>query len=267
MGWRVPLSFGEAVSWVKRGHAVEMLVEGHFFSAADKQNNPEIAYRMERSFCASAGREPFYVRPMLVGAFHGRCPNLMEDKLCAIYDDRPLACRAYPAEINPFIEFNTANKKCPPESWQNGKAHDVGEPFIASNGDYQLEVRGMIEAARAMAIADVPRLNHLCGQLLIQTSAIAGEGFAAHSIAPDEFLAAATAAHAEAGHVSYHILSNQHHTVEVLSRCQVSCTYAPKDSAAQYGARRVTYLGLRDDQPAVVHEEKSVADAGMIKLF
>jgi Fe-S-cluster containining protein len=54
---------------------------------------------------------------LLVANIVGPCPNLLADMRCGIYEDRPLVCRIYPAEINPSVVLRRENKICPPEAW------------------------------------------------------------------------------------------------------------------------------------------------------
>ncbi|HMD72294.1 MAG TPA: YkgJ family cysteine cluster protein [Steroidobacteraceae bacterium] len=60
---------------------------------------------------------PMRVIVILAAYFSGACPNLAADAHCKIYQRRPLVCRIYPAEINPFILLKPGNKACPPEAW------------------------------------------------------------------------------------------------------------------------------------------------------
>ncbi|WP_367889644.1 YkgJ family cysteine cluster protein [Burkholderia sp. L27(2015)] len=39
---------------------------------------------------------------------------------CGIYEQRPLVCRIYPAEISPFVELTPMHKACPPDAWTPG---------------------------------------------------------------------------------------------------------------------------------------------------
>ena len=46
-----------------------------------------------------SGSLPTRVVVILTGAYEGPCPNLQPDMRCGIYEQRPLVCRIYPAEI------------------------------------------------------------------------------------------------------------------------------------------------------------------------
>jgi Fe-S-cluster containining protein len=75
---------------------------------------------------------------MLVANLVGPCPNLTAGMRCGIYEDRPLVCRIYPAEVNPAVVLRREMKACPPEAWTDDGAllqRDgmlVNEAFVRS---------------------------------------------------------------------------------------------------------------------------------------
>ena len=86
--------------------------------------------RRGRSFPVPCGSSEARVTAILVGIVSGACMNLDKDMKCRIYERRPLVCRIYPAEISPFVQFNTAAKACPPEAWQSEQVLLVdGQPI------------------------------------------------------------------------------------------------------------------------------------------
>ena len=66
-------------------------------------DDQQAAHRRRRSFAAMSGRLPVRIVVILAADISGACPNLKHDLRCGIYERRPLVCRIYPAEINPFI--------------------------------------------------------------------------------------------------------------------------------------------------------------------
>jgi hypothetical protein len=104
----------------------------------------------------------------------GPCRNLDEDKLCRIYERRPLVCRIYPAEINPHIPLNPAAKDCPPESWQQG-------PVLIAGGEMvDRELVELIQRSRQADRDDIGIKDAICAMLGIRTTALKGDGFTAY---------------------------------------------------------------------------------------
>jgi hypothetical protein len=71
---------------------------------------------------------------VLAGNALQQCPSLGEHDRCGIYEERPLVCRIYPMEINPFIALNPENKACPPEVWEQGEVlftDRIADPVLA----------------------------------------------------------------------------------------------------------------------------------------
>ena len=115
---KLPLTVVEAVKWLYRGHAVQLVCAASPWPAAVADDDPKAAHFKRRSFAATSGSMPARVMVMLVANIVGPCPNLLTDLRCGIYEDRPLVCRIYPAEINPFIPLEPMKKACPPEAWE-----------------------------------------------------------------------------------------------------------------------------------------------------
>jgi Fe-S-cluster containining protein len=115
---KVPLTVSEAIEWLNRGDEVQLLCEASPWpEALDRE--PRAAHFKRRSFPVMSGSMPTRVVVMLVANIVGACPNLLPNMRCGIYEDRPLVCRIYPAEINPFVALKAENKACPPEAWAN----------------------------------------------------------------------------------------------------------------------------------------------------
>src|SRR5580692_6123246 len=121
-GLRLPLTVAEALAWMGRGNEVQILCEALPWPEEPAADNLQAAHKRRRSFAAMSGSLPTRIVVILTGAFAGPCPNLQADMRCGIYEERPLVCRIYPAEINPFIQLEPAAKGCPPEAWTPGLA-------------------------------------------------------------------------------------------------------------------------------------------------
>lgn len=101
-------------------------------------------------------------RIQVIAIFAGRaleqCPNLREDNLCGIYEDRPLVCRIYPMEINPFIPLIKAKKACPPQAWES-------EEIICTDGRLDPVLEALITASRQADRADAASKIAICAEL------------------------------------------------------------------------------------------------------
>lgn len=182
---RVPLSLEEAAAWAGRGHAVEILCDASPWAVEPPTGDLAVAYRRERSFAASCGALPVRVSALLVASFQGPCPNRMPDIRCAIYAERPMVCRLYPAEFNPTVAFDPANKQCPPEAWA-----ESWPPLMRDGEPADEGLRALIERCRATAVADTALKPRLCADLGIRTAGLTNEGYAVHRPDPDRLRAA-----------------------------------------------------------------------------
>lgn len=119
---------------------------------------------------------PIRVVVVLAARIDGTCPNLLQDLRCGIYERRPLVCKIYPAEINPFVQLEPRNKVCPPEAWA---AH---HPLLERKGMVMNEaVRRDIQSSRATDETDAPVKLRLCEALNLRDTALAAEGFVVYS--------------------------------------------------------------------------------------
>ena len=119
-GRLVPLTLHEARQWLQRGHEVAVIVEA--FDESTWATQPEhYAHSAQRAVEVSSGEARIRVVAVLAANALQQCPNLGEDGRCGIYEQRPLVCRIYPMEINPFIALRPENKICPPEVWEQGE--------------------------------------------------------------------------------------------------------------------------------------------------
>lgn len=227
-GLKLPLSAAEAVRWLRDGQRVEVLCEAIPWPAELPAANAYAAYKRERSFAALSGALPIRVLATLVAPQGGRCPHLADDHACRIYERRPLVCRVYPAEINPFIGFTPARKACPAEAWLPG-----GPPLVRA-GEYVDEtVRALIQARRTELIEDVPALQAVCDALGLRAAAMANEGYVVHAPDPGRLLAALVQGQAPAGAVAadWAFVCDNTETAEALRDCGADCL-AACDAAA-----------------------------------
>jgi Fe-S-cluster containining protein len=136
-GRLIPLTLSESKAWLQRGHDVAVLLEA--FDESSWPDEPaRQAYNAGRAGSVSSGAASLKVIAILAGNALSRCPNLDDQDQCGIYAERPLVCRIYPMEVNPFIELKPAQKGCPPEVWQTGEiifTDHVVDPLLARQID------------------------------------------------------------------------------------------------------------------------------------
>jgi len=185
---KIPLTVAEATKWLHRGHDVQLLCEASPWSRA-LDGEPRAAHFKRRSFAVMSGSIPSRVVVLLVADVVGACPNLLADRRCAIYEDRPLVCRIYPAEINPFVEFKRENKACPPEAWA------TDQPVLQRGGSLMDDViRQDIEKSRAADALDADIKSRLCLALNVVNTAMVHEAVLVYSPTAQTLLSALAAA-------------------------------------------------------------------------
>lgn len=136
-----------------------------------------------RSVMVRSGTADVHVAITFAAYNVGPCRNLDEDKLCRIYERRPLVCRIYPAEINPHIPLNPAAKDCPPESWEQG-------PLLIAGGEWaDPQLLDLIQRSRQADRDDIRTKDAICASLGIRTTALKGDGFTAYLPNMDAFAA------------------------------------------------------------------------------
>jgi Fe-S-cluster containining protein len=158
---------------------------------------------------------PIRVVVILAARIDGACPNLLPDLRCGIYQRRPLVCRVYPAEINPFVQLEPQNKACPPDAWA---AH---HPLLQHKGAVTDDaVRRDIQLSRDTDEIDAPMKARLCEALNVRDAALAAEGFVVYSPSiatlQDALAQAMAATSAAPDRDPWRFLSNQSGTVESL---------------------------------------------------
>lgn len=213
---KIPLTVAEAIKWLNRGHDVQLLCEASPWPVA-MDGDPRALHFKRRSFPVMSGSMPTRVVVMLVANVVGACPNLLADSRCGIYEDRPLVCRIYPAEINPFVALKRENKACPPEAWTKD------QPVLQHGGALMDEViRQDIESSRAADALDADLKSRLCLALNVVNTALVHEAMLVYSPTANTLLSALTFAIAtDSGHepaTQWSFVSDQHETLATLAK-------------------------------------------------
>jgi Fe-S-cluster containining protein len=189
---KVPLTVAEAVGWLNRGHQVQLICEASPWPEGVADKDPQAAQFKRRSFAAMSGSMATRVVVILVANTAGACPNLMADMRCGIYEDRPMVCRIYPAEVNPLIGLNPKKKACPPEAWTT----DL--PILQRDGRVMSDaVRQDIQSSQDTDAADAGIKARLCAALNVIDAALVHEAVLLYSPAIDTLLSALAYAMAE----------------------------------------------------------------------
>jgi len=236
---RLPLTVTEAVAWLARGNDVQILCEALPWPEEPPAENLMAAHKRRRSFAAMSGSLPTRVLVTLVGGYSGPCPNLQPDMRCGIYEQRPLVCRIYPAEINPFVELAPMHKACPPDAWTPGL------PSLQRAGRLVDErMLALIQQSRDADANDLPIKQQVCALLGIDQAAVSNEGFVAHSPDRADLLAALHQASDERGMAAlsspaWCFVSNRRTTVDALVSVGAVASLVNANSAAG-----LEYLGF-----------------------
>jgi Fe-S-cluster containining protein len=235
---KLPLTVAEAVAWLTRGHAVQVLCDAVPWPSEPAADDLPAAHRARRSAAVMSGTMPTRVTVILAAVSQTACPNLGDDQLCTIYDRRPLVCRIYPFEINPFIALNPARKACPPEAWGSDRPlrHRQGRAL-------NREVHDDIERSRLTDERDVPIKARLCAALGYHWAALANEGFVVYSPPIDVLLAALASAAADVlppDAPRWRFVSNQPATVAAITGVGAIGSLAGETDAPAF-----EYLGFR----------------------
>lgn len=213
---RLPVTLAEAQKWLERGGQVDVLCDATPWPVEPDPANAFAAYKRKRTFAAGSGTLPIRVAVTLAASFTGACPNLRGDMRCGIYDDRPLVCRIYPAEVNPFIPLRPEHKLCPPDAWQPLAPAAVGGVLLDAS------TRESIQGSQRSAEYEVNGKRALCTRLGIDRASVANEGFLIASPHRERLLAALREAQISGDAVapipSWTLVSSRSVTVETLAR-------------------------------------------------
>jgi Fe-S-cluster containining protein len=213
---KIPLTVAEAMNWLDRGHPVQLICEASPWPQGLADEDPRAAHFMQRSFAVTSGMMPTRVVVMLAADIAGACPNLLADMRCGIYENRPLVCRIYPAEINPFVGLNPEKKACPPEAWA------TDQPILQRNGSVVSDViRRDIQSSRHTDAIDAAVKNRLCVALKITDTALVHEAVLVYSPTIEVLSSALAVAMATAGaritQAQWRFVSNLPETIENLA--------------------------------------------------
>jgi len=235
---RLPLTVTEALAWLERGNDVQILCEALPWPEEPPTENLQAAHKRRRSFTAMSGSLPTRVVAILVGAYVGPCPNLQPDMRCGIYEQRPLVCRIYPAEINPFIELGPTHKACPPEAWSAELP-----PLVRAGKLVDESILTLIQQSRDADANDLPIKQQACSWLGIDQAAMSNEGFVAYSPDRAALLAALHRASDELGVTrrspTWRFVSNRRTTVDALMSVGAVASFVNTNSNAGF-----EYLGF-----------------------
>ncbi|WP_122318620.1 YkgJ family cysteine cluster protein [Pseudomonas cichorii] len=169
-GRLIPLTLAEAEQWLARGHDVAIVLEA-FNELSWPPGSGQYAHSAGRSVAVNSDESSIRVIAVFVANALDQCPNLRADNLCGIYEERPLVCRIYPMEINPFIEMSQDNKLCPPESWGSGD-------ILCSDGVANPELQALVQRSRQADVADAADKIAICAHLGIKVASWKENAFA-----------------------------------------------------------------------------------------
>lgn len=236
---RLPLTVSEAIAWLKRGHHVQLFVEAMPWPEEPPEDNLVAAHKRRRSFPAASGSLPIRVVVVIVAAFDGPCPNLLEDMRCGAYESRPLVCRIYPAEINPFISVDPPQKACPPEAWTNASS-----PLLRQGQIVDAQIAALVTESRNTDAADVWAKASLCETLGINCAALSNEGFVVHTPDQSSLLSALESAQMVTTAIpsSWRFVSNRTATADALD--SVDAVVSRKST---WQAKAAAFLGFFPD--------------------
>lgn len=162
----------EAEEWLTRGDDVAVMLEA-FSLSTGPEVSAEYRHNANRAATVSTSNEHINVIAVFAGNALTQCPNLQADNLCGIYEERPLVCRIYPMEINPFIELRADNKLCPPESWESGD-------ILCTDGVANPPLRRMIDQSKQADREDASAKVAICESLGMSVASWKGDGLVVH---------------------------------------------------------------------------------------
>lgn len=224
---KIPVTVAESIDWLNDGNQIQVLCEASPWMPAEEL---KAAYLMQRSFAARSGTLPIRVTVTLIAKVAGNCPNLLPDTRCRIYERRPLVCRIYPAEINPFTQLDPHKKGCPPEAWSSNY------PVLQrSDGTTVAPVHEDIQRFRSTNTSDIPAKQKLCAALNLTTAAVSQEAFFIYSLPMTDIQQALSALKTEtptdSAKMQWQLITDRDQT---LARLNEACAMAahPRDVPA-----------------------------------
>jgi Fe-S-cluster containining protein len=239
---KLPLTAAEAVDWLTNGHQVQLICDASPWPEESPARDQKAAHWGRRSFAAMSGSVPTRVVVILAANLAGACPNLLADMRCGIYERRPLVCRIYPAEINPFVRLEPDKKACPPEAWA---AH---HPLLQRDGRLMSDVvRRDVRRSRDTDADDTDTKLRVCAALNLIDVALAEEGFVVYSPAVATLLSALSRAVRNSDGAPplrrWRFVSNRSETIADLSRSGAVAIHSRSMEAGP------EYLGFRSESP------------------
>lgn len=171
-GRLVPLTLIESEQWLARGDDVAIVLEA-FSDLTWPLESEQYSHAAGRSVVVNGPLSKLRVIAVFVGNALDQCPNLRQDNLCGIYEERPLVCRIYPMEINPFIEMSSDNKICPPESWDSGD-------ILCTDGAANPALQALINQSRQADVVEASTKIAICAQLGIKVASWKDNAFAVY---------------------------------------------------------------------------------------
>jgi Fe-S-cluster containining protein len=246
---KIPLTVAEATKWLNRGDEVQLLCEASPWSEA-LDSEPRAAHFKRRSFAVMSGSMPTRVVVMLVANVVGACPNLLSNMRCGIYEDRPLVCRIYPAEINPFVALKRENKACPPEAWATDQP-------ILQRGEALMDdvIRHDIEMLRSADALDADLKNRLCFALNLAHTAMVHEAVLVYSPTAQTLLSALSFATStdscQEPAAQWRFVSDQQETLRTLAKSGGIALHLRDTEVPSFqylGFRREAIFGLGADR-------------------
>lgn len=242
------MTVAEATKWLDRGDEVQLLCEASPWpEALDRE--PRAAHFKRRSFAVMSGSMPTRVVAMLVANVVGACPNLRPDMRCGIYEDRPLICRIYPAEINPFVALKRENKACPPEAWAKDQPILQREQALLDD-----VISRDIELSRTADVLEAGIKSRLCVALNLAHAALVHEAVLIYSPTAQTLLSALALATAndfrQEPVAQWRFVSDQPETLETLAKSGGIALHLRDAEAASFqylGFKREAIFGLNAD--------------------
>ena len=235
---RVPLTVAETIKWLNRGDEVQLLCEASPWPEA-LDGEPRAVHFKRRSFAVMSGSMPTRVVVMLVAKIVGACPNLLSDMRCGIYEDRPLVCRIYPAEINPFVTLERESKACPPEAWAKDRPLLQRGRVLADD-----VISRDVEMMRATDALDAAIKSRLCLALNLAHAALVHEAVLVYSPTAQTLLSALAVATAtdscQEPAAPWRFVSDQQESLETLAKSGGIALHSRDAGAASF-----EYLGFK----------------------
>lgn len=238
-GLRLPLGMAEARTWLHEGGDVEIFCEAIPWPQEPPADDGVAQHKRKRSFPTASGTLPVRVTVSLLATFAGACPNLRSDMSCGIYERRPMACRIYPAEVNPFLSLDPLQKLCPPEAWETATVLQNDEGNWADE-----TVADAVVRRRGADYSEADAKGRLCDLLGVTEAGLTNEGVVTHTPEPSQLLAALDVVLVEASNESFKpdwvLVSHRPNTLALLASAGANLLHA--GDLADSGRRFIAFV-------------------------